>query len=370
LYPIIKNSTGLLCIIALLAGTLGQAHAADSDTGGRGRDFWSVDRITINAKASNRNSFESDGGLDYLLVKEGESWTFRRPDSEQPIPLKENEERVHLGMNGVVTVVYSEKCYEGNPNLAHTECSCVKGLKGEIRAKDGYGMCTSAFKTVSLGPIAALSSVLATGLYGWTGSTSVVYKLDVDAIKNAVVQSGLVKQANEDLYANYQQRVTSAASVPALSSAVEKFGRMNYDPDNALPGLRQALSGLQEKAKVAAAELAERQARDRASEAERLARERAIAAEQQAKAQAARQKEVEAERVRRQQALVQFRKRLKDGDDTFCGPVIEIKPKMVRIAVRAQLNGFAAEQWLKLDEVYMPDQGCINSNGRLTPQSY
>lgn len=368
MHQFINNSKALLLSISLLSGLVsisGQVHASEAEVDTHTRNFWTEDRITINGITSAAAS-----GIDYVLAKDGDRWTVRRPDSKQPIRVAENEEWVRLRMDGLVTMVYGEQCYQGNPNSRATECSCVKGLKGETRAKDGYGMCTSAFKTVSLGPITALSTVLATGLMGWTGSTSVVYKLDVDALKNAVIQSGLVKQANEDLYADYRQQVGGATNIAELSGVVEKFGRMNYDPDNALPALRQTLANLQEQAKVVAAELAERRARERAIEAERQARERAIEAEREATAQAARQKEAEAERKRRQQALVQFRKGLKEGDDTFCGPVIEIKSKMVRIAVRAQLSGFAAEQWLKLDEVYMPDQGCINTNGRLAPQSF
>jgi hypothetical protein len=368
LYGIIKNSTPWLLSIGLLASLVsfaGPAHAAEPEVNANGHDFWTEERITINAVTS-----LDVGGIDYLLVKDGERWTVRRPDSKRPIHVAENEEGVRLQMDGSVTMVYSKGCYQGNPQSRYTECSCVKGLKGETRTKDGYGMCTSAFKTVSLGPVTALSTVLATGLMGWTGSTSVVYKLDIDALKSAVVQSGLIKQANEDLYNDYQQRVASAADIQELSKVIEKFGRMKYDPDNVLPGLRHTLASQQERAKVAATELAERLARERAIEAERQARERAIEAERQAIAQASRQKEAEAERKHRQQAVVQFRKGLKEGDDTFCGPVIEIKSKLVRIAVRVQLTGFAAEQWLKLDEVYMPDQGCRNTNGRLAPQSY
>ncbi len=78
--------------------------------------------------------------------------------------------------------------------------------------------------------------------------------------------------------------------------------------------------------------------------------------------------QVEAERLARESAeLAKWRAGLKSGDDTFCGPVIEVKQPMVRIALKVQLPGYAGEQWLKGSEVFPQQAGCSNTNGRLAP---
>lgn len=77
----------------------------------------------------------------------------------------------------------------------------------------------------------------------------------------------------------------------------------------------------------------------------------------------ARQEELELKRVSKK--LDQWRATLKNGDDTFCGPVIETSGAMVRLSLRVQLPGYANDLWLKRSEVYPQVAGCRNQNGRL-----
>lgn len=107
-----------------------------------------------------------------------------------------------------------------------------------------------------------------------------------------------------------------------------------------------------------------------------------------AEVQAAKQKTLEleklnAERAATEQALQEaqikllqqresltreFRSKLTIGSETFCGPVIAIRPPMVQIAINAPLPGYSAEPWLRLDEIYPAAVAvCKNTNGRLTP---
>lgn len=74
-------------------------------------------------------------------------------------------------------------------------------------------------------------------------------------------------------------------------------------------------------------------------------------------------------RAAEQKKLTAFRKSLKIGDDTFCGPVIEVRYPMIKIAVSAQLPGYTSEAWLKASEVYPAQYGCRNENGRLSSNS-
>jgi hypothetical protein len=108
-----------------------------------------------------------------------------------------------------------------------------------------------------------------------------------------------------------------------------------------------------------------REAEERAREAEERARLKAEEAEDR------RRQEAEARARREEEArLAKFRKGLKTGDDTFCGPVIETRDnnKMIRISVRVKLQGYAtSDEWLKAEEVYPPSYDCWNRNGRLSP---
>ncbi|MYN05755.1 hypothetical protein [Pseudoduganella aquatica] len=68
--------------------------------------------------------------------------------------------------------------------------------------------------------------------------------------------------------------------------------------------------------------------------------------------------------------LESFRKTLKVGEDTFCGPVIEVKYPMIKVAISAPLPGFASETWLKSNQVFPSEYGCRNVNGKLSPLHY
>ncbi|MCH7344196.1 hypothetical protein LZ017_12500 [Pelomonas sp. CA6] len=94
-------------------------------------------------------------------------------------------------------------------------------------------------------------------------------------------------------------------------------------------------------------------------------------AKERARAQAeADRKQAEIDERNRQAELkrvAEWRKTLQLGSDTFCGPVIEVRGPMIKIAVRVQLPGFGNEAWLKTHEVYPANYGCRNVNGRLSP---
>lgn len=60
-------------------------------------------------------------------------------------------------------------------------------------------------------------------------------------------------------------------------------------------------------------------------------------------------------------------KNIELGDDTFCGPVIQVNGPMIKIAIRVQLPGYPSEAWLKRTELYPPSVTCRNINGNLHP---
>ncbi len=71
---------------------------------------------------------------------------------------------------------------------------------------------------------------------------------------------------------------------------------------------------------------------------------------------------------REQQRLTQWRKKLQIGDDTHCGPIVDIRRPMFKVALIAQIQGFGSESWLKEAELFTPEYGCRNVNGRLSTQ--
>jgi len=71
------------------------------------------------------------------------------------------------------------------------------------------------------------------------------------------------------------------------------------------------------------------------------------------------------ERQQREVEYTRWRRTLAVGSSTFCGFVIERNGPIVRIAVNTPLQGYDAEQWLKIEEVFPEHLGCRNINGRL-----
>ena len=91
-------------------------------------------------------------------------------------------------------------------------------------------------------------------------------------------------------------------------------------------------------------------------------------ADEYAAAERKRAQEEAAAIKREQQRLAQWRKTLQIGDDTHCGPVIEVRRPMYKVALIAQIQGFGNESWLKEAELFTPEYGCRNVNGRLSTQ--
>ena len=71
--------------------------------------------------------------------------------------------------------------------------------------------------------------------------------------------------------------------------------------------------------------------------------------------------------AKRQKKLLFWRKHIKVGDETFCGPIINIRKPMIKIAVRVLLPGYPSEVWLNESKVYpIWMANCRNTNGQLS----
>jgi TPR repeat protein len=66
--------------------------------------------------------------------------------------------------------------------------------------------------------------------------------------------------------------------------------------------------------------------------------------------------------------LPQFRKSLKEGDETNCGPVIEVKNKLIKVA--HPVADYGNEHWIRREQIFTPEFGCSFYNGQYAPPNY
>ncbi|MEQ1526044.1 MAG: DUF1566 domain-containing protein [Gallionella sp.] len=78
--------------------------------------------------------------------------------------------------------------------------------------------------------------------------------------------------------------------------------------------------------------------------------------------QAQERKRLELEQAQERKKLAAFRKSLRDGDDTNCGPVIEVKGKLVKVAFA--VANYGNEHWVKREQILSPDYNCRFVNGQ------
>jgi len=90
-----------------------------------------------------------------------------------------------------------------------------------------------------------------------------------------------------------------------------------------------------------------------------------IAAERRAREEEAKRAE-ESKRKAQAKVLAEFRKNLKVGDETNCGPIIEIRRPMVKVYKPIRLPGYPNEHWLRVTDLFPAIMGsCDAHNGQL-----
>jgi len=97
-----------------------------------------------------------------------------------------------------------------------------------------------------------------------------------------------------------------------------------------------------------------------ADEAE--ARQRAAEERQRQIEEAKERKKQEIEQAQERKKLAAFRKSLREGDDTNCGPIIEVKGKLVKVAFA--VANYGNEHWIKRDQILSTEYGCRFVNGQ------
>lgn len=77
------------------------------------------------------------------------------------------------------------------------------------------------------------------------------------------------------------------------------------------------------------------------------------------------EKQVAAQQARARRQVAEFRKAITNGDESNCGPVIEVKGKLVKVA--AAVANYGNEHWLRRDEIYPSGWECRFVNGQYQP---
>lgn len=229
------------------------------------------------------------------------------------------------------------------------------------RAVGGYTECTSAFfkcATTLTDLLLILPAVM-------TATRICPMQLDPEKVQSALKSARIndwIQTFNEN---RQRQRYISAFKEIKTSTDADWFIKsyQHFDPEVLVDKARE----LKESLIVAEVENARRQTAAREQLlADQAAREAEQAKRRQEAAQKAQEKIQETEKFRQTKAR-DFRKKIELGSETFCGPVIEIRAPMVRIAISAPLSGYSSEAWLKLDNIYPAEIAtCQNINGRLT----
>jgi hypothetical protein len=73
-------------------------------------------------------------------------------------------------------------------------------------------------------------------------------------------------------------------------------------------------------------------------------------------------KKLAQEHAEQQKVVAAFRNKLRDGDETNCGPVIETKGKLVKVSF--PVADYGNEHWIRRDQIFPSGWGCRFLNGQ------
>lgn len=166
-------------------------------------------------------------------------------------------------------------------------------------------------------------------------------------------------------YQEYKQALSSPqdeAYLRRMRFDIEsKRGGFQNDPDNLLPIINQQLAPYVESEQ----KRAEAQQKRKEAEVAETARQKAIRDKEIARQQAIYEKEQAAKAAAERKRIALFRDSLKEGDETNCGPSVEAKAKLVKVA-HAVAN-YGTEHWIRRDSLFPPGYGCSFFNGVYQP---
>jgi len=356
---------------------------------------WTWDKISVSVIKTTQG-----GSFNYALTKQDGKWVIVRGDDSRKAFATEaaSFERLSFDSSTMkLSVRFDNLCQLGQ-HQSNIICSCARGLISESNRKNGYTLCSSELKTAAVNPFSAIGSIAASVMTLGT-STSIWYKLDEDSILAAAKEANLLDAINRDNYERYLADFQKAQqSSKTIKTFIAKVRSTNYDPDNLADTGEKMLSMLTKREEDEALAKTKRdadEALDKQVAKYRLDFENASSARQlqdfidqyqqfdpnnlvsQAKkklviAVAEEKKAAEQSRreaIARQNALLarlnSWRKALKVGDDTNCGPVLEFKANLIKIYF--PVRDYGNEHWIRRDQVFPSDSGCKFINGSYQP---
>lgn len=353
-----------------------------------GKNKWSWENIKISDRLAVAKQIS--GEKIYALAKNDGKWSIiNYSDFSENNP---NHELISIYMEqdaALLRVLFTKACPENLLGLKNSsvDCYCTTGVLSTTRKSSGYNVCSSNFGGIKTTAGGAVSSLI--GLYGGliAASPSYLKEIDIEKIKDVAVEVNFLSLINSEYYAAYKKNFDEITTISLARDFKEKY--KNYDPDLFLPSLEGRMSMIAEAetkvnyaaeerlgfSKISTSEQAmvfvEKYKKDDpenlVSRAKELINKYKKQEDNIQKELAQKRREKELEEEKKINRLNAWRNKLKAGDETFCGMVIEAKYPMFKIAINTPLQGYASEVWLRVDQIYEPSSGCRNTNGRLSP---
>ena len=297
-------------------------------------------------KPISKSSYKSQSGYYYALIEKNDrGWTIVEiRDTAMDKRQNENQEILRVNQSYAEVIPYYKTT--NFHRLGDTyECSYM--LKPTV---DQYSPCSSQLTSASVAKSIGKNIIAAAVTFG-LASGSHRY-IDENLINEAVVQTDLFN-AIENEKTNFEQALYERTFYNARTIAdYDKFiaDYTSKDKENFIPTAIKNRDQLIEKQKAEQKKLAEE---NKKKQEEQLAQAKA-----EQKASDERKKNVES-----------FRKSLKSGMDSNCGPILEVKDSLIKIYFPVQ--NYGNEHWIKRDEMFPKGYGCRFVNGGyIMPSSY
>lgn len=295
-------------------------------------------------KPVSHSSYKSQSGYYFALIEKADKGWVIIDLRDTIMSKRQNEKqeilRVSQSYSEVVPFYETTKFHR----LGDTyECSYML-------TPEQYSPCNSQLTSVSVGKSLGKNVVAAALTFGLAAGSHKY--IDENLIDEAIVQTDLFnaietkKVVFEKLL--YERSFSNARSIADYDKFISTY--TGKDEQNYIP---QALVKRDELIEKQKAEQKRQEEINRKKQEDIIAKQKA-----EEKAMNERKKVVEA-----------FRKSLKNGMDTNCGPILEVRDTLVKVYFPIQ--NYGNEHWIKRDEIFTKEYGCRFLNGGyIMPSSY
>jgi Tfp pilus assembly protein PilV len=297
------------------------------------------------------------GGTFVLFEKVDSQWLIKSIQNfREPVTDFKKHEVLHF--NSDLSFVEPDfRDYKSDRN--GREMTCWTGpLRGpKDNHTTDYNPCTSSLTSISsldIGTNVGMA-VITLGVSALVGTTTRSVAVD----KDKVLQLILDTNALEKIRAKNVESATNAYhfgfSAATTSDQFAFFIKVyeNNDPEDLVP-----------QAKIKRDQLLEIEIKERAiKQADQLKARELAHAQSKARDDADKYK-----KIQDLKKISSFRNSIRQGDETNCGPVVEDKGKLVKIAIA--IENYGNEHWVRRDEIFPLGYQCRFINGQYQPPQY